>query len=135
MVSLRPCVSVANYESLIPNPDKPEEQKLIMKARKDENTKKIYNKFRGFYISCFRGEKYFAHFAHNRIGNCLTISTQNHKPRIQKVLLVINQRVSGIVLQDLASGIFSNGMPCRRIPFHGRPRSRVDIRLAFGYQT
>jgi len=34
-----------------------QEDKLITKARKDENTKKIKVKFRAFYISCFRDEK------------------------------------------------------------------------------
>jgi len=37
-----------------------QKKKLITKARKDENTKKIKDKFRAFYISCFRDEKIFS---------------------------------------------------------------------------
>ena len=57
---------------LNPNPNRPEEQNLITKARKDENTKMIYYIFCGLYISCFRGKKYFALFAQDILGNYLT---------------------------------------------------------------
>jgi hypothetical protein len=43
----------------MPNPDKPETKKIITKARKDENTKKGKDKFRAFYVSCFRDENIF----------------------------------------------------------------------------
>lgn len=54
---------------------------------------------------------------------CLT----DHKPRIQKILLIINKFVCGSLPENLQSHSINNGLRCTGVPFHGWRKTRIDI--------